>query len=69
MALECQTRICFRHALAIINHLNGGSTCLFHDYIYAVGSSINSIFQQFLDNRRWTLDDFTRGNLVCHRIR
>ena len=68
VTLEGKARIGFRHALSVVNHLDGCLSCIHHKHVDALCSGINGILHQFLDNRRRTLYHFACGYLVGYGI-
>ena len=68
MALEGQSGIGFRHAVAIVDDLDGGASGIDHDDMDIPCTGVDSILHQFLDDRSRPLDDLTRSNLVGNGI-
>ena len=68
MTFKSKACVCFRHTLAVIDHLNGSLARIRYQHINMSGTCVNSIFHQFLDNRSRTLDYLAGCNLIGHRI-
>ena len=68
MSLKRKTGIGFRHALAIVNHLNRCPACVYHYHVDGVGSGIHSILHQLLDDTGRTLYHLTSSYLVGNAI-
>ena len=68
MPLEGQTGICLRHATAIVNDLDRRTPGIDHHHPNVVGTGINGVLNQLLDNRCWPLDDLASRNLVGYGI-
>ena len=68
MTFKRQARIGFRHAFPVINNLYGSLTCINDLHLYVLCPCIDSILNQFLDDRCRTLYDLTGCNLIGYRI-
>ena len=68
MALEGQARIGVAHALAVVHHLYAVLACLNDFNLYLIGTCVEGVFHQLLDDRRRTLNDFACCNLVGHAV-
>ncbi len=68
MALEGQTCISFTHSLTVINYLQTGTASLYRDDVDMRSPCVNSILNQLLNDRSWTLNNFACGNLVGYGI-
>ena len=64
MPFEGESRIRLRHALPIIDDLYGSPSGIHHHDMDGLGTGIDRIFHQFLDDGSWSLNDFASGNLV-----
>ena len=69
MALKGDDGIIARHALAVIYDADQSLTARFNFNIDFSGSRVESIFQQFFDDRCRALDNLARSNFVSERIR
>ena len=68
MTLERHARVSRRHAGAVVNDLDQSAAGVL-DYDADVGcSGIDGVFDQLLDHRSRTLDHFSGGYLVGHRV-
>ena len=68
MALERQSCIGLTHTLTIVDNLNRGTTSIHHNHMDGLGTCINRILNQLLDNRSRTLYYLTSSNLVSNTI-
>ena len=68
MALECQTGIGRRHALAVVDNLDKGAPGIFQHNLNRGGPGIDSILDQLLDYRSRALYHFACRNLIGHRV-
>src|SRR5690606_13919922 len=68
MTADCQLQFPMGYPFPIITDANK-LPAIFLDFDLDLAcTSINRIFNQFLDNRNWTLNHFTSGNLRCNRV-
>ena len=68
MALERESCISLAHTLTIVDNLNRGTTSIHHNHMDGLGTCINRILNQLLDNRSRTLYYLTSSNLVSNTI-
>ena len=68
MTLERQSGICLRHALAVVDHLDEGTSCIQHHHMDGRGTCIHGVLDQLLDDGSRSLDDLTSSNLIGHTI-
>ena len=68
MTLERHSRIGFRHAFSIINNLDAGASGIHNQNIYLGCSGIERVLDKLLYDRRRTLNNLSRSNLVSNRI-
>ena len=68
VALECQAGVGVGHACTVVNHLYECFAGVAQYYLDAFRFGIDSVFNQFLDYGGRTLDYFSGGYLVGHRI-
>ena len=64
MALEGEQGIIADHAAAVVGDANELAAAAFDLDTDAGGTSIKSVFEQFLDHGRGAIDDFAGGDLV-----
>ena len=69
VTFKTQLRVLGRHALAVVEHVDGRSACVKHVHFNASRTRIHGILHQFLDHGGGTLNDLTRGNLIGHVLR
>ena len=69
MTFEGQTGIGLRHATAVVDDLYGRASGIDDDHIDGMGTGIDSIFYQLLDDRGGALYHLASGNLVGHAVR
>jgi hypothetical protein len=50
VTLESQTGIGFRHTTTIVDNLYGGTSRINHQHVDGMGSGVDSILHQFLDD-------------------
>ncbi len=64
MTQNRETRIFLRHALAVIRHAQKARAAR-HDFDFDfLRARVDGVFDEFLDDRGWPLDDFASRNLV-----
>ena len=68
MAFERESRIRFRHTLAVIYHLHIGLATIRHQHLHILGTSINRVLSHLLDDGRRTLHHLASSNLIGDRI-
>ena len=66
MALKGEARIGLRHALTVVDDLDGRAARVDHQHVNACGTGVDGVFHQFLDNRRRALDNLAGSYLVGH---
>src|SRR5262245_2683021 len=64
MTLDRESRVVRIHPVAIVLDPNEPFSPELHGDRNAPGPRINRVFDQLLDDGRWTLDDFACGDLV-----
>ena len=69
MPLKSQTGIGLAHSLSVVNHLYAGLSRIDNDDLNGRCSGIDGVLNKFFDDRRRTLDDLSRCNLIGNRIR
>ena len=69
MTLKGQTGIGLGHALTVVDDLDEGASRIDHDDADGVGTGINGILDQLLDDGSRTLDDLASRYLVGDAIR
>ena len=68
MTLEGQTGIGLRHAAAIVDDLNERATGIDNNDLDRLGTGIDGILDQLLDDRSGTLNDFACCNLIGNGV-
>ena len=68
MSLERKACIGLRHTLSVVDDLYGCLASVDDLHPDVLGSSVNGILNQFLDDRCGPLNDLTCGDLIGHRI-
>ena len=66
--LEAEPRILERHSLAVVDNLYQSPAGILDDELDVGGTGIDSVFQEFLDDRGRALHHLTGGYLVGHGI-
>ena len=69
MTFESQSGIRHGHTTTIIYYLNRSTAGIDDQHIDNLCTSINSILNQLLDDRSWSLNDLASSNLIGHTIR
>ena len=68
MSFKRHPGIGFTHALAIVDHLYQGFSCIVDEQAYFVGTRIYGVFQQLLHSTGGPLNNFASSNLVGNVI-
>ena len=68
MAVEREDGVFPSHATAVVTHLDQHLAAVFQLDPYVAGACVERILDQFLDDRRRTLDHLARGDLVCDGV-
>ena len=68
MTLEREAGIGFGHTASIIDNLYRCTAGIHHEYLYGLGTCIDSILHEFLDNRGWALYHLTCRYLIGNTI-
>jgi hypothetical protein len=59
-----QLKVCLGHSHTVIDNVNGAQAPFLDNDGYTGCSSVNGIFYKLLDHRFWTLNNFSRGDLI-----
>ncbi len=68
MALKSQARVGLGHAFAVVDDLNGSTSGIDYGDIDVLGTGVDSVFDEFLDDRGGALDDLAGRNLVGYGV-
>jgi hypothetical protein len=68
MPVQRQNRVLSPHSGAVVADLDQNLSAVLQLHSDVTGTGVKCVFNQLLDHRGGTLDDFTRGDLIGHRV-
>jgi hypothetical protein len=69
MPEQRKRHLLLRDAAAVVAYLQPAQPAVVDADLDVVGAGVDGVFQQLLDHRRGSFDDFTRGDLADQRVR